>query len=101
MYDIATPPSMCVSMAGFHKYFKPALLSKESTGITEVATKEATAAVQRRKSISHLSSVRKYAAENSNSSAVRKFSSEFEALGESTVRLFRKAYPKRTWERWH
>ena len=32
----------------------------------------------------------KYAAENSNTSAVKRFSGEFEAPGESTVRYFRK-----------
>ena len=36
-----------MSMAGLHKYFKPALPSKESTGISEVATKEANAAVEK------------------------------------------------------
>lgn len=36
-----------MSMAGLHKYFKPALPTKESTGISQAATKEANAAVEK------------------------------------------------------
>ena len=36
--------------------------------------------------------VGRYAAEDTNAAAVRKFSDEFESLGESNVRLFKKAY---------
>ena len=93
-------------MAGLRKYFKPVLPSKESTGISEAATKEANAAVKevleekrqpkKRKyqqfTPEQRAKIGKYAAENSNASAVRKFSGEFEALGESTVRMFKKAY---------
>ena len=40
-------PHKHVSIAGLHKYFQPALLIKESMGISEAATKEANAAVEK------------------------------------------------------
>ena len=93
-------------MAGLHRYFKPLLPSKESTGIGEAATKEANAAIQRvleseregrKRKYQHYTpeqraKIGRFAAENTNAAAVRKFKSEFESLGESTVRLFKKAY---------
>ena len=70
-------------MAGLRKYFKPVLPSKESTGISEAATKEANAAVKevleekrqpkKRKyqqfTPEQRANIGKYAADNSNASA--------------------------------
>ena len=91
-------------MAGLHKYFKPALPSKESTGISEAATKEANGAVEKALEEGRQPVKRKYQHftpeqrakladmlwKSANAAAVRKFSNEFESLRESTVRLFKK-----------
>ena len=88
-------------MAGLQKYFKPTVPSKEFAGISAVAIKEANVVVQevlkeskwpgKRKyqhfTLNYRTRIGKYAAENSNASAVRKFTAGFEGLRESTVRL--------------
>ena len=90
-------------------YFKPisTLPTPEETGIGEAATKQANKAVQRvleseepppkqRKyttySDEQRAEVGKYAAENGNAAALRKFKAEIPNLGESTVRFFKKRY---------
>ena len=102
---------MCEKMS-IQSYFKPArsLPTPAETGIGEVATKEANRAVQRvldeqssqqpspkRRKYTTFNDeqrarVGKYAAENGNTAALRKFRSEIPSLGESTVRFFKKRY---------
>ena len=98
-------------MAGLLKYFRwsQPLSTSEETGLGEVATKEANAAVERilqeerngangvkRKythfTPEHRAKIVNYAAECGNTATVRHFSREFLTLGESTVRLFKKQY---------
>ena len=109
---------MCEKTLGHRKkmsirsYFKPAcsLPTPVETGIGAVATKEANRAVQRvldeqssqqpspkRRKYTTFNDeqrarVGKYAAENGNTAALRKFRSEMPSLGESTVRFFKKRY---------
>ena len=94
-------------------YFKPSSMipSPSDTGIGVVATKEANEAV--RKVIDHGASanvvskkrkaytafpdetsanIGRYAAENGNAAALKKFRSDIPDIGESTVRLFKKRY---------
>ena len=98
---------MCIQ-----RYFKPvsSLLTLEEMGIGVLAKKEANKAMQcvldeqssqqpsskRRKyttfSDEQRAKVGKYAAENGNTAALRKFRSELPNLGESTVRFFKKCY---------
>ena len=101
-------------------YFKPSsmLRSLSDTGIGVVATKEANEVV--RKVIDHGTSVNvvskkrkaytaffdetrvdigRYAAENRNAAALKKFHSDIPDLGESTVRLFKKRYLARGCEK--
>ena len=96
-------------MAGLWKYFQRQSLPKsKETGLGEVVTKEANAAVERileersgtkgrKRKYTHFApeqraKIAKYAAECGNTAAVRHFSQEFPTLGESTVRLFKKQY---------
>ena len=91
------------------KYFKSSLPTAKDTGMSEIATREANAAVSRvmtppqqtsrkRKAYSIFSdeqraTIGKYAAENGNAVAVKKFKDDFDGgLGESTVRAFKKRY---------
>ena len=93
-----------MSMAGLHKYFKPALPiihghqwsgHREANAGIEKALEEGR--LPRKRKYQHFTPEQhgetcRYAAENTNAAAVRKFSDEFKSLGESTVRLFKKAY---------
>ena len=91
------------------RLFKPpsTLPTPQDTGLEERATESANTAVQsametcssfkKRKSYTVFSDkmradIRRYAAENGNAAALRKFSFEITDLGESTVRLFKKRY---------
>ena len=91
------------------KYFKSSLPTAKETGMSEIATREANAAVSRvmtptqqtsrkRKAYSVFSdeqraTIGKYATENGNAAAVKKFKGDFDGgLGESTVRAFKKRY---------
>ena len=112
-------PLYCaMALLKFFSKSSSSLPSAKDTGIGEAATKEANAAVSRvlsekqpqqsssvpadrpkvkRKytsfSAEQRASIGRYAAEHSNSAAVKKFKSDFEkGLGESTVRLFKKRY---------
>ena len=90
-------------------YFKPisTLPMLEETGIGEAATKQANKAVQQvleseqppskqrmytTYSNEQQAKVGKYATENGNTAALRKFEVEISNLGESTVRFFKKRY---------
>ena len=98
-------------MAGLLKYFQRSqpLPTSEETGLGEVATKEANAAVERilqeerngtngvkckytHFTPEHRAKIAKYIAECGNTATARHFSREFPTLGESTVRLFKKQY---------
>ena len=109
---------MDMALLKFFSKSSSSLPSTKDTGIGEAATKEANAAASRvlpekqpqqsssvsgdrpkvkRKytsfSTEQRASIGRYAAEHSNSAAVKKFKSDFEqGLGESTVRLFKKRY---------
>ena len=90
------------------KYFKSSLPTAKDAGISEVVTRETNAAVSRvlterpqqrkRKAYTAFTdgqraAIGRYAAEHSNTAAVKKFKGDFEGgLGESTVRLFKKRY---------
>ena len=94
-------------------YFKPSsmLPSPSDTGIGVVATKEANEDIRKvidrgasanvvskkRKAYTAFSDetradIGRYAAENGNAAALKKFRSDIPDLGESTVRLFKKRY---------
>ena len=95
-------------MAGLYKYFqRQSLPTSKETGLDEVVTTEANASVERvleerrkggqKRKYMHFTpeqraKIAKYAAESSNTAAVRYFKKEFPTLGESTVRLFKKQY---------
>ena len=97
-------------MAGIFKYFERRSLPKrDETGLGETVTKEANAAVEKvieeernaakgqKRKYTHFApeqraKIAKYAAECGDAAAVRHFSSEYQILGENTVRLFKKQY---------
>ena len=97
-------------MAGLWKYFqRQSLPNTKETGLGEVITNEANAAVERvlekerngakgrKRKYTHFTpeqraKIAKYAAKCGNTVTVRHFRKEFPTLGESTVRLFKKQY---------
>ena len=92
------------------QYFKPSssLPTPSETGIGDIATDEENAAVQKELDRQSCKSskvyttfsdktraeIGRYAAENGNAAALRKFHSDIPDLGESMVRLFKKRYHK-------